>query len=150
MPRKPSTNFDPKSINLTEGELGEIDRAVGAEIRFRRILLGLSQQKVSAQIGLTFQQLQKYETGANRVSASRLFHLAKILRVTVSSFFTAVQARSDIPLPAPESPTQTLPKGVFRKPETSELVRAFYGIEDPRTRNAALRMISLMRGTKEG
>lgn len=64
-----------------------IDIHVGGRIRYRRTLLGLSQEKVSDKLGLTFQQLQKYERGTNRVSASRLWQIAKILHCKVEYFF---------------------------------------------------------------
>src|ERR1700745_3000245 len=64
-----------------------IDVHVGARVRLRRTLLGMSQEKLGDAIGLTFQQVQKYERGANRVGASRLFELSRVLDVPVSFFF---------------------------------------------------------------
>jgi transcriptional regulator with XRE-family HTH domain len=64
-----------------------IDIHVGARIRMRRKLLGISQEKLAEQLGLTFQQVQKYERGANRVSASKLFEIARSLQSSVSYFF---------------------------------------------------------------
>ena len=64
-----------------------VDVHVGGRVRMRRILIGLSQEKLGEQLGLTFQQVQKYEKGSNRISASRLWQMAKILGVPVSFFF---------------------------------------------------------------
>lgn len=64
-----------------------VDVAVGRRIRFRRWMIGLTQQQLAAEAGITFQQLQKYERGANRVSASRLFELALALKVPIGFFF---------------------------------------------------------------
>src|SRR5436189_1674765 len=64
-----------------------IDKYVGSRIRMRRIMLGMSQQKLGDALGLTFQQVQKYEKGTNRIGASRLQHIAQILQVPVSFFF---------------------------------------------------------------
>lgn len=76
---------------LGEAELHEIDRGVGEQVRYRRILLGFSQHHVSGLLGLSFQQLQKYERGANRISASRLYQLSIILQVPVSFFFETTE-----------------------------------------------------------
>ena len=64
-----------------------VDKYVGSRVRMRRIMLGMSQEKLGEALGLTFQQVQKYEKGSNRISASRLFYAAKILGVPVQAFF---------------------------------------------------------------
>src|SRR5277367_1577262 len=69
------------------GKPNPIDTHVGARVRLRRTLLGMSQEKLGEAIGLTFQQVQKYERGANRIGASRLFDLSRVLDVPVSFFF---------------------------------------------------------------
>jgi transcriptional regulator with XRE-family HTH domain len=68
----------------------QIDAHVGSRVRSRRVLLGLSQEKLGGALGLTFQQIQKYERGANRIGASRLFDLSRALDVPVSYFFDAI------------------------------------------------------------
>src|SRR4051795_11251213 len=70
-----------------EGRASPIDVHVGARIRLRRTLLGMSQEKLGEALGLTFQQVQKYERGVNRVGASRLFDLSRVLDVPISFFF---------------------------------------------------------------
>src|ERR1700757_3371465 len=70
----------------------DIDRHVGARIRERRIMLGLTQQQLADLIGVTYQQAHKYERGINRVSAARLFEIAQVLRVPVSYFFDGLDA----------------------------------------------------------
>jgi len=72
---------------LDDGSANPVDVHVGARMRLRRVLLGMSQEKMGEAIGLTFQQIQKYERGANRIGASRLFDLAQVLDVPVSYFF---------------------------------------------------------------
>lgn len=69
------------------GEPDPVDTHVGARLRLRRTLMGLSQTELARSVGLTFQQVQKYESGANRISASRLYHIAEALDVPVSFFF---------------------------------------------------------------
>ena len=110
-----------------------VDIHVGARIRMHRKLLGISQEKLGDALALTFQQVQKYERGANRVGASRLFEIARILDVPIGFFYadmSAATATSRItPQGAPEFDRDPLAKR-----ETLELVRAYYRIGDPRVR----------------
>jgi transcriptional regulator with XRE-family HTH domain len=105
-----------------------IDVHVGARLRLRRTLLGMSQEKLGEAIGLTFQQVQKYERGANRVGASRLYDLSRVLDVPVSFFFddinpeTAAAARGE-PSEGDTAPQRYEPDPMMRR-ETLELVRA--------------------------
>jgi transcriptional regulator with XRE-family HTH domain len=112
-----------------------IDIHVGKRVRLRRALLGLSQEKLGEALGLTFQQVQKYERGANRISASRLFDLSRVLDVPISFFFDDM-SHSDGSIAAP-APTPMPDEGQpdpMAKRETLELVRAYYRIEDPNVR----------------
>lgn len=97
-----------------------VDVYVGQRVRTRRTLMGLSQEKLGEAIGLTFQQVQKYERGTNRISASKLWKLSKILDVSVSYFFEDL-GEGDAPLESSQ-PVPTSPDMVKR--ETLELVRA--------------------------
>src|SRR4051794_25093654 len=102
-----------------------IDVRVGARLRLRRNMLGLTQEKLGEMIGLTFQQVQKYERGANRIGASRLYELSRVLDVPVSFFFDDTD-----PVRAPmmgglaELPAEGLESDQLRRPEAIELVRA--------------------------
>jgi transcriptional regulator with XRE-family HTH domain len=135
---------------LTAEQLKAIDVAVGAQVRLRRILLGLSQEAVSKVIGLTFQQLQKYEHGTNRISASRLYQLSLILHVPVSYFFETVdiEVGAEAAQEAYEAGNlqdiEGMPSDLMKKRKTVELVRAFYGIEDDRQRAAALSLMKTL------
>lgn len=85
-----TTETNSKRIYRARTESGDpdpVDTHVGARLRLRRTLLGLSQTELAKAVGLTFQQVQKYESGANRISASRLYHIAEALDVPVSFFF---------------------------------------------------------------
>ncbi len=115
-----------------------VDVHVGARLRQRRTLLGMNQTKLGSSIGLTFQQVQKYEKGTNRISASRLYALSGTLDVPIEYFF------SDMPTAVAAS-SPTLGRGRAKKPpsyepdpmatrETLELVRAYYKIEDAEIR----------------
>jgi transcriptional regulator with XRE-family HTH domain len=105
------------------------DVHVGARVRLRRTMLGMSQEKLGEALGLTFQQVQKYERGANRVGASRLWEMSRVLEVPVSYFFEALDGASS---EAPEG--GELDPNPMTKRETLELVRAYYKISDPAVR----------------
>jgi transcriptional regulator with XRE-family HTH domain len=109
-----------------------IDIHVGSRIRLRRNMLGLSQEKLGEAIGLTFQQVQKYERGANRVGASRLHELSRVLDVPVSFFFDdmdPVRAPA-IPDGFTEAPAEGFDSDPLRRRETVDLVSAYYEIGD--------------------
>ncbi|MFD2234443.1 helix-turn-helix domain-containing protein [Phaeospirillum tilakii] len=126
---------------LDDGSANPVDVHVGSRVRLRRTLLGMSQEKLGEAIGLTFQQVQKYERGANRIGSSRLFDLARILDVPISFFYDdmpdEVKAMSPVAVvrgdQAP-APTPTPDQDVLARRETLELVRAYYRIPDPRVR----------------
>ncbi len=105
-----------------------IDLLVGRRARERRTLEGMSQTAVAEKLGLTFQQLQKYERGFNRISASRLYELAQIFDVPVSYFYEGMEQGKG-------APDDTLTKR-----ETLELVRAYYSISDPAVRDSIRRL----------
>ncbi len=117
-----------------------IDVHVGGRLRIRRTLLGLSQTSLADAIGLTFQQVQKYERGTNRIGSSRLFDLSRVLDVPIEHFCddmpTAVAASSLATKRRDKA--KKLPSyepDPMAKRETLELVRAYYKISDPRVRN---------------
>jgi transcriptional regulator with XRE-family HTH domain len=106
----------------------DIDLHVGKRLRRRRRLLGMTQQSLADEVGIRFQQIQKYECGANRVSASRLFELSEALSVPVQYFYEGLGA-DETAKDAPEF----LAPDVLSKKETMDLVRAYYSIsEEPR------------------
>jgi transcriptional regulator with XRE-family HTH domain len=111
-----------------------IDLHVGKRLRRRRRLLGLTQQQLAESIGIRFQQIQKYECGANRVTASRLFELSVALNVPVNYFFEGLQQMNATP--APGAPANDLiAADVLSQKETLELIRAYYRLgERPRRR----------------
>ncbi len=107
-----------------------VDVHVGQQIRQRRWLIGMTQQQLAERVGIKFQQIQKYETGANRVSASRLWDISDVLGVPVSFFFEGlegaeVQNQQSIPLPA----------DVILNREALDLVRSFQSIPEEQRRH---------------
>ncbi|HEY5597511.1 MAG TPA: helix-turn-helix transcriptional regulator, partial [Kiloniellales bacterium] len=121
------------------GKPNPVDIHVGGRVRLRRTLLGMSQEKLGEAIGLTFQQVQKYERGANRIGSSRLYDLSRVLDVPVSFFFEEMPAGVAANSPAQRrSGMAEEPAAYERDPmakrETLELVRAYYKISDPQLR----------------
>ena len=113
----------------------EIDVHVGERLRTRRIELGLSQVAVSRHLGLTFSQIQKYEKGSNRIGAGRLYHLAALLGVQVSYFFTGLES------PRAGAASEVEP---VASAEEARLYEAFARISDPHARQALLALAATM------
>lgn len=140
-----------------ESRTNPVDIHVGSRVRMRRTLLGLSQERLGDALGLTFQQVQKYERGMNRIGASRLYDLARILDVPVSFFFDEmpadVAARQGTATSGgtalAEESSGWEPDAMSRR-ETLELVRAYYRIRDPRIRRRLFDLVkSLGAGDSE-
>ena len=144
-PTKPKATAKPHGIRRSIAKDGPspIDVHVGGRVRRRRTLMGLSQEKLGEAIGLTFQQVQKYERGMNRISASKLYLLSNVLDVPVSYFF------DDLP-DGLVSPSSVQAESVGRdddtivKRETLELVRAYYRIESPAIRRRAFELLKAL------
>lgn len=112
----------------------DIDLHVGKRLRRRRRLLGLTQQELASQVGVRFQQIQKYECGANRITSGRLFDLSCALNVKVQYFFDGLAEQLDITI-KPANDTDDLEGDILSQKETLELVRAYYRLgERPRKR----------------
>ncbi len=119
-----------------------VDIHVGSRVRLRRTLLGMSQEKLGEAVSLTFQQIQKYERGANRIGASRLYQLSQILDVPVSFFYDGVGKPSYGPgFAETEKPAYEAEPNQFTKRETLELVRAYYRIPDQDIRKRVFEMV---------
>ena len=117
-----------------------IDVQVGSRVRLRRNMLGLSQEKLGTAIGLTFQQVQKYERGANRIGASRLHELSRVLDVPVAFFFDDMDPVRAPAIPGgfAEPPAEAFESDPLRRRETIELVEAYYAIDDAAVRRRLL------------
>ena len=125
----------PPKYGRGTGVPNPIDVHVGARIRMRRLLLGMNQETLANALGLTFQQVQKYEGGANRVSASRLSAMAEILGVPISYFFGDLR-----PDDAAVSPEDQRWREHLQRPETIEFIRLYYAIPDQKIRRQFLEM----------
>ena len=107
-----------------------VDVHVGKRIRHRRWLVGMTQQQLAQSVGIKFQQIQKYETGANRVSASRLWDIAESLDVDVSFFFEGLATEDG----AQQEHTGSVPADILGDKEALELVRSYYAIPENQRR----------------
>jgi len=139
------------SFEGAPGETGEsrpspIDVHVGSRIRLRRTLMGMSQERLGEALGLTFQQVQKYERGVNRVGASRLYDLSRVLDVPISFFFDDMaDPRTTGPVIAGVAGFAERPEGFSGPSEDPlELVRAYYRITDPSVRKRVFDLIKSM------
>lgn len=123
---------EPKSPNM-------IDKHVGRRLRWRRRELKLSQEALAGRVGLTFQQVQKYERGSNRVSAGRLYELAHALETTISYFFQGAEEVSAAVNPGLEEDERDF-TGLIDS-DSVDLVVAFQSIPDPELRRSILKMV---------
>ncbi len=138
-------------MSMVKSSPDPVDIHVGARVRLRRTLLGMSQEKLGKALGLTFQQVQKYERGANRIGSSRLFQLSKILDVPVSFFFD--EMTTDTTQKAEgmaEGNKQVFEVDKLSRRETLELVRAYYKITDPSVRKKIFEMVKAVGSSAIG
>ena len=106
-----------------------VDAHVGKRLRHRRLLAGMTQQQIAQHVGIKFQQIQKYETGANRVSASRLWDISETLEVPVSFFFEGLEREQ-----AEETKKKALPSDLMGDKEALDLIRSYYSIPENQRR----------------
>lgn len=122
----------------------DVDRHVGMRVRMRRTLIGMSQEKLGEALGLTFQQVQKYEKGTNRISASRLQQIAAALGVTIDYLYGGGDT-PDIPASGfAEAPMAY--EGEMLTSDALKLLRAFHRIADPRLRRKVIEIATVLAG----
>lgn len=140
MPRR------PKELN---GAPNPIDELVGQKVKSRRITLGLSQHELAQACDVSFQQVQKYERGTNRVSASRLYQMSEVLGVPIEYFFDGVKRGKNTSFKGfSDQKQELLDPDLMTRRDTLELVRAFASIDDPETKKQLLSMAKTLSGTK--
>jgi len=125
-----------------------VDVYVVARLRMRRTMLGMSQSKLGELLGVTFQQIQKYEKGSNRISASRLQHTARVLEVSPGYFFEGAPADSAEPGFAEESP-QSYVVDFLASTEGLQLNRAFLRVRDPKVRRRIVDLVISLASPEE-
>lgn len=137
----------------TKGSADQMDKHVGHRLRLRRSLMGISQEKMAECAGVTFQQVQKYERGLNRISASRLYQFSKFLQVPITYFYEGgeddvtniVYGMSD----NAQSPFGEEGDNIMERKETLELVRNYYAIKDEKVRQNFLKLLKSMAKEEE-
>lgn len=121
-----------------------VDKHVGSRVRMRRMMLGMSQEKLGDALGLTFQQVQKYEKGTNRIGASRVQQISLILQVPVSFFFDGAPIEN--PDGFGEAPSPAYVTDFLASSEGLALVKAFVRISNPKLRRRVVDLVEEMAG----
>ena len=121
-----------------------IDKHVGNRMRMRRMMLGMSQEKLGDAFGITFQQVQKYEKGTNRISASRLQHAAHILQVPVPFFFEGAPAVPGSPRVEGALPSPAYVSDFLATSDGLALTKAFMRIKEPKLRRRIVKLVALI------
>lgn len=123
-----------------------IDRHVGSRVRMRRMMLSMSQEKLGDALGLTFQQVQKYEKGANRIGASRLQQIARILQVPVSFFFDGAPSQPGERGASEEAPSPSYVADFLATSDGLALTKAFVRIKDAKLRRRIVDLVTEIAG----
>jgi len=126
-----------------------IDKHVGSRVRMRRMMLGMSQEKLGDALDLTFQQVQKYEKGTNRIGASRLQQISHILQVPVSFFFEGAPATVGRPIGIGEAPSPAYVSDFLASSEGLALTKAFMRIKDPKVRRRIVDLVEAVVGEED-
>ena len=121
-----------------------IDKHVGSRVRMRRMMLGMSQEKLGDALDLTFQQVQKYEKGTNRIGASRLQQIAQILQVPVSFFFEGAPTTGNVVTGMEEAPSPAYISDFLATSDGLALTRAFMHIKDSKLRRRIVDLVEQM------
>jgi transcriptional regulator with XRE-family HTH domain len=123
-----------------------VDKHVGSRVRMRRMMLSMSQEKLGAALGLTFQQVQKYEKGTNRIGASRLQQISHILQVPVAFFFEGAPSSHPQPLGMEEAPSPTYVSDFLATSDGLALTKAFMEIKEPKLRRRIVDLVEEIAG----
>jgi len=126
-----------------------VDRHVGSRMRMRRMLIGMSQEKLGEALGITFQQIQKYEKGTNRIGASRLHHIGRVLGVPIEFFYEGAPQVGAVQGFA-ESPASGYVADFLTTSEGLELVKAFIAIKDPKVRRRIIDLAKALGQSEQG
>jgi transcriptional regulator with XRE-family HTH domain len=121
-----------------------VDKHVGSRVRMRRLMVGMSQEKLGEALGLTFQQIQKYEKGTNRIGASRIQQISEILQIPVSFLFEGAPGSAASVEGLGEAPSPAYVADFLATSEGLALIRAFTRIPDIKLRRAIVDMVELI------
>jgi transcriptional regulator with XRE-family HTH domain len=142
-------NFSPTLVlpqTMAKKSPNPTDKYVGSRVRMRRLMLNMSQEKLGEKLGLTFQQVQKYEKGTNRIGASRLQHIAQILKVPVSFFFEGVTGVKPTEDGSSKAPVADYVSDFLSSSDGLALTKAFTSIKDSRLRRRVVDLVEEIAG----
>lgn len=123
-----------------------VDKFVGGRVKMRRLMIGISQEKLGDALGLTFQQVQKYEKGTNRISASRLQQIAHILRVPILFFFEGAPQQPGQPKGSGEAPSPTYVSDFLASRDGLALTKAFMALKSAKLRRCIVALVEQIAG----
>jgi len=127
---------------------GSIDKEIGSRVRMRRVSIGMSQEKLGDMLGLTFQQVQKYEKGMNRISVARLVEIARILGVDIDFFFDGIKpGKGEAGFADSSAPGYVA--DMMSTPEGLQLVRHFTGIKNAKVRKSIVQLVASLAAQDE-
>jgi transcriptional regulator with XRE-family HTH domain len=131
---------------MTKRSPNPADMHVGNRVRMRRLMLNMSQTKLGHALGLTFQQVQKYETGTNRIGASRLQQISHILQVPISFFFEGAPKLPETRTKNGAAPSPSYVSDFLATTDGLALIKAFMGIKDPTVRRCIVKLVQQIAG----
>src|SRR5258708_1055180 len=134
---------------MTKKAPNPIDKHVGSRVRMRRMMLGMSQEKLGDALGLTFQQVQKYEKGTNRIGASRLQQISHILQVSVAFFFEVAPSLHSHPDGLQEAPPPAYVSDFLATSEGLALTKAFMRLKEPKLRRRIVDLVEQIAGEEK-
>jgi transcriptional regulator with XRE-family HTH domain len=134
---------------MTKKATNPIDKHVGSRVRMRRMMLSMSQEKLGDALSLTFQQVQKYEKGTNRIGASRLQQISQILQVPVAFFFEGAPTMHPQPEGMTEAPSPAYVSDFLATSEGLALTKAFTRIKQPKLRRRIVDLVEEIAGEPE-
>jgi transcriptional regulator with XRE-family HTH domain len=135
------------SRSKTKLKADERDKIIGARLRSRRKLLGMSQRDLGGVIDITFQQIQKYENGKNKIGAVRLMDFCNALKVPITFFYAGlgdIGEKTPASMKLSDNPQESLETDIMLKKETIDLVKSYYSIDDPKIRQNVMKTIQSM------
>jgi transcriptional regulator with XRE-family HTH domain len=124
-----------------------VDKEIGSRVRMRRMLIGMSQEKLGEMLGLTFQQVQKYEKGTNRISVSRLLDIANTLGVTIHFFYEGLTGGKGAGFAEDAAPPYVA--DFMNAPEGHQLMKAFMAIKSPKVRRSIIQLASSLAADEQ-
>ncbi len=131
-------------MSKAKAAANEVDGHVGSRVRMRRQFIKMTQATLGRGLGLTFQQVQKYETGTNRMGAGRLQQASQILQVPVSWFFEDAPASDSVPVERPNAKSPDLLMDFLATAEGRALTRAFSKIKEPKVRRNVVQLVEAL------